>query len=117
MLFFTFIYQILHGVHKSAELNLPWFDASTSLEEVREYFPADVVRGINPGGSVQLHSSLLLEAFSQFYQKHDRLLQENRSLASTAKLVHALTKKCTELEEELSQCRKKQMVMLHVCII
>ena len=112
MLFFTFIYQILHGVHKSAKLSLPWFDASTSLEEVREYFPADAVRGINPGGSVQLHSSVLLEAFSQFYHKHDQLIQENKSLASTARLVQALTKRSTALEEELSQCRRKQNVMV-----
>ena len=110
MLFFTFIYQILHGTHKRPEGRLPWLDTDTSLEQVREYFPAEAIKGVHPSGSVQLHSSVLLEAFSQFYQKLDRLTRENKSLTSTARLVQAVTKRSTALEEELSHYRGKMVI-------
>lgn len=85
--------------------NFPWLQIDISPDDCRDFFPAEVVKGILPNehNPVELKLSVILESFRQFYQAAEGLKRENQSLQMKAKMFEEVVKKNRILESKLYQ--------------
>jgi len=120
VLFFTFLCQHIQTLQKSAASTFSWLQNDCNLDQIREYFPSHVIRGINPSAEspIQLRLSVILNAFHQFIVKFEEIVCENKSLASRAMLLQDVIKRSTNLEDEIQEYRRKQfqLVWLHIYV-
>lgn len=88
----------------------PWLKVDIPFEEARDFFPAEVIKGVMPNSSdpVALKVSVLLEAFQQFLRAFDSLKRENVSLQRRAKMYDELVRKNRILETKLNQMQAGQ---------
>ena len=114
VLFFTFVCQHIQTLQKSAASAFTWLQSDSNLEQIREYFPPHIIRGIQPNikNPVQLRLSVLLNAFQQFVTKFEALICENKSLESRAKLLQDLVERSTKLEDEIQEYRRRESQMV-----
>ena len=77
------------------------------MEEVRDYFPTEVVRGVAPSSErpVSLRLSTLLEGFQQLLRGCEALRKEGMSLEKQGRLYEELVRRNKVLEEKLSRQR------------
>ena len=110
VLFFTFLCQHIQTLQKSAASTFSWLQNDCSLDQIRGYFPAQVIQGINPNveNPIQLRLSVILNAFHQFIVNFEEIVCENKSLTSRAKLLQDVMKRSTHLEDEIQEYRRKQ---------
>lgn len=112
VLFYTYVTQLLQSIWKSKESHngsaanlkhLGWLQIDVGEGDVPDYFPAKATDGIHPSVDhpVDLKLSVLLEAFQQFCQRFESLLQDNHSLQRKAKLAQDLIKRNSSLQAKV----------------
>ena len=84
---------------------LNWLKMDVPLEEIRDYFPPDEIKGVTPNSlsPVKLNMSVILEAFQQFFERFQRATKENVHFSQNAQLVKELIKQNTRLETKVRE--------------
>lgn len=75
-----------HGRSKNC---LAWITLDVDWQSIREYFPAEFVKGVNPSVDhlVPLRLSVLLDAFQQFCQRYMKLVQDIELMQGKLKFI------------------------------
>lgn len=97
-----------HHHHNSAGASknqLSWITLDIDCQSIRDYFPAEFLKGVNPSAEhlIPLRLSVLLDAFQQLIQKYKKLLQDNESMQSELKCLPELVQQKSILEAELRE--------------
>ena len=84
---------------------LSWITLDVDCQSIREYFPAEFLKGVNPSAEhlIPLRLSVLLDAFQQLIQKYKKLIQDNESMQSELKCLPELVQQNSILESELRE--------------
>ena len=87
------------------ESQLSWITLDVDYQSIREYFPAEFLKGVNPSAEhlIPLRLSVLLDAFQQLIQKYKKLIQDNESMQSELKCLPELVQQKSILESELRE--------------
>ena len=90
-----------------ADSTFPWLHLDVSSEDARDFFPAEVVRGIVPSSAnpAPLKMSVILESFQQFVRAIEVSKQENQTLLRKARAHDDLLRKYRALETKFAQTR------------
>lgn len=94
------------ALNEAAKKNyLSWLTLDVNLQSLREYFPADFLKGVNPSAEhlVPLRLSVLLDAFQQLCQKYLKLVKDNESLQEKLRLLPEIIKQKSTLEAQLRE--------------
>lgn len=88
-----------------AKNQLSWINLDVDYQSIREYFPAEFLKSVNPSVEhlLPLKLSVLLDAFQQFFQKYKMLLQDNESMQSKLKCLSELVQQKSILEAKLRE--------------
>ena len=86
---------------------LPWLNDDVPFESIREFFPAESIKGMPVTSPQSIRLSLLLEAFQQHTRKMNDMSERNQSLEH---MVTDLSARIAYLEAQLSaQKGERQM--------
>ena len=82
-----------------------WIKLDVDWQSIREYFPAEFLKGVNPSPDhpVQLRLSVVLDAFQQFSQKYKKLVQDNQLLQDKLKVLPEVVHEKSILEAKLRE--------------
>ena len=85
--------------------HLSWINLDVDHQSIREYFPAELLKGVNPSVEhlVPLRLSVLLDAFQQLYQKYMNLVQNNESMENKLKCLPNATELNSMSEAKASE--------------
>ena len=88
-----------------AKNQLSWITLDVDCQSIREYFPAEFLKGVNPSAEhlIPLRLSVLLDAFQQLFHKYKKLLQDNESMQSKLKCLPELAQQKSTLEAKLKE--------------
>lgn len=88
-----------------AKNQLSWITLDVDYQSIRDYFPAEFLKGVNPSAEhlIPLRLSVLLDAFQQLFQKYRKLLQDNESMQSELKCLPELVQQKSILEAKLRE--------------
>jgi hypothetical protein len=95
-----------HHQHPAGAKNqLSWITLDVDCQSIRDYFPAEFLKGVNPSAEhlIPLRLSVLLDAFQQLIQKYKKLLQDNESMQSELKCLPEVVQQKSILEAELRE--------------
>lgn len=87
--------------------SLYWITFDVEWESIREYFPAEFLKGVTPSADhlVPLRLSVLLDAFQQICQRYMKLVVDNESLQSKLKVLPEIIQQKSILEAKLRESR------------
>ena len=90
---------------QGAKNQLSWITLDVDCQSIRDYFPAEFLKGVNPSADhlIPLRLSVLLDAFQQLFQKYRKLLQDNESMQSELKCLPELVQQKSILEAKLRE--------------
>ena len=90
---------------QQAKNHLSWITLDVDWQSIREYFPAEFLKGVNPSVEhlVPLRLSVLLDAFQQLCQRYKQLLQDNESMQSKLKCLPEVIQQKSILEAKLKE--------------
>lgn len=84
---------------------LSWITLDVDWQSIREYFPAEFVKEVNPSVDhlVPLRLSVLLDAFQQFCQRYMKLVQDNDTMQGKHKFLPELIQQKSISEAKLRE--------------
>lgn len=90
---------------QGAKNQLSWITLDVDCQSIRDYFPAEFLKGVNPSAEhlIPLRLSVLLDAFQQLLQKYRKLLHDNESMQSELKSLPELVQQKSTLEAKLRE--------------
>ena len=91
--------------HRGAKDQLSWITLDVDYQSIRDYFPAEFLKGVNPSAEhlIPLRLSVLLDAFQQLFQRYRKLLRDNESMQTRLKCLPELVQQKTVLEAKLRE--------------
>ena len=81
---------------------LPWLKDDVPWDSIRDYFPAESIKGISVTSPHPVRLSVLLDAFQQLMRKIKDITERNVLLEGRAGMVSDLMARITHLETQLS---------------
>ena len=92
---------------------LSWITLDVDWPSMRDYFPAQLLEGVNPSADhfVPMRLSVLLDAFQQLFQKYTKLAEDNRSIGDLSAIHSSCSPQSVNLSKgnEVSQDQLKRL--------